>query len=773
MQTLTFTQKLLRQRSFLTSLIPLLALFLGLGATQTVSAQRYTASNLTISAAPTGGPATSTTYYIRPTTTTPQLNGAVLGGGTAFNQNAPNQGSLTLNAAAVAINSAGTTITPSFLYYRVYSVATGATVPNYTPVNLTLTSVDNTNSNPVTYALSNASIDLLNQPSVLGGGTYYVEVYFESTYNDNAGNTGTFRDPSTAARATFTVAPPTSTPAGGSTRWISIINTPAGTDWNNPANWSNGVPTRSANANIPGHGLNDKPLNTFAPLLDDPNANYEVQTLTLENADNNERAIVRIGRSVSSSTTTSATFIGATLRVYGDLNNLGGGILGAVSGNNGTANPALNSTLVFAGDANTFNIDASGNRVSTGGNQVIRGLTTVTDVRIEGTGIKGVINTLATPNTLTFSPTTTALLRTTFDNGQFARNTSKTAVVDLKDSGILFGERGDAFVDGITLADRTLQAGVKQAFGNIGLDVIPNRDIPSPNVVITRTIGAPFAGPVGTSMAIRRQYGVSGDVNNSTISTIIFHYFNTPFELNGNAEVNLTIFKTGNNGVPFQLVGGNYDGTMSITKAGVGSLNTLTLGDKNNPLPVTLTTFDAKRAGADALVTWETASELNNKGFNVQVSTNGKEFRTLGFVASASPNSVRATTYSYTDTEKNKTGLRYYRLMQVDTDGKTASFAPRAVSFDGKANSEGATAFAYPNPFTSDVTLSLPSKTEGQGQVIITDMTGRMVSQRPITVGAGNNDVPLSSLGDLKNGIYLMHVTLPSGETKNLKVVKQ
>ena len=52
-------------------------------------------------------------------------------------------------------------------------------------------------------------------------------------------------------------------------------------------------------------------------------------------------------------------------------------------------------------------------------------------------------------------------------------------------------------------------------------------------------------------------------------------------------------------------------------------------------------------------------------------------------------------------------------------------------------------------------------------------MTGRTVSQRLIAVSSGNNDVSLTSMGDLKNGIYLMHVTLPSGETKNLKVLKQ
>ena len=525
------------------------------------------------------------------------------------------------------------------------------------------------------------------------------------------------------------------------------------------------MPTRNSNANIPGHAPSD-PF-TIAPLLNDPSKLYEVQTLTLENSDNNYRAIVRLGQSVSGGAT-----VGSTLHVYGDLNNYGGGLLGAVSGTNGTANPATNSTLELSGDAATFTLDANGNQVLTNGNQIVRGLTTISDISIVGTGIKGVINTLQAANTLTFN-TTTALIRTTFDDGSFARNTSKTAVVNLISSGILFGETNTSFVDGVTLADRPLLAGVTQTFGNIGIDITPNRDIPSPNVQITRTIGAPFNGKVGTSaMAIKRQYGVSGDVNNNTISTLTLHYLNSLDELNGNNEPDLTIFKTSNNGVPFQLVGGNDNfAAKTVTMTGVTSINTVTLASKFNPLPVVLTAFDAKRAGADAVVTWATASEQTNKGFNIQVSTDGKEFRTLAFVPSASPNSTRTTVYSYTDIEKNKVGLRYYRLQQVDVDGKSAFFAPRMVSFDGKA--AGASVVAYPNPYTTEVRLNLTSSVAGMATVRITDMTGRVIGQRQVAVNVGNNDSEVTGVSDLKNGLYLMTVALPSGEVKNLKVIKQ
>ena len=419
----------------------------------------------------------------------------------------------------------------------------------------------------------------------------------------------------------------------------------------------------------------------------------------------------------------------------------------------------------------------------------------IADMRIEGTGVKNVVNTIAATNTFSFAPGVSALVRTVTESinpttgvSTFAYNSTKTASVTLQTSVILSGETNTAYIDGVTLSNRSLVAGQIETFGNVGIDITASQNTIGNPVEITRTVGDPLSGPTTASIGstpssggtagakpVKRQYGVSGDVNNApTVSTVVFHYLNSVDELNGNPEANLIIFRTTNNGIPYSLVGGTVDvAAKTVTKENVRAINTITLGDRARPLPVTLTAFDAKRVGADALVTWETASELNNKGFNVQVSTDGKEFRTIGFVASASPNSIRVTTYSYTDTEKNKTGLRYYRLMQVDTDGKTASFAPRAVSFDGKANSEGTTAFAYPNPFTSELHLNLSSKTEGQGQVFITDMTGRTVSQRLIAVSSGNNDVSLTSMGDLKNGIYLMHVTLPSGETKNLKVLKQ
>ena len=764
MQILTFTQKLLRQRRFLSSFILLFALFIGLGALQKVQAQAaYSTDYVTISATPiTPAPISNITYAGRTAGTPPFFQGADLGNGAQFDQ-AAGASTLTLTASSANLLVFPNTAVPSSrTFYRVF--LQGATIkPAYTQIDLTQTSPTN-NSIPVNYGIGSLTIDLLHQPSVLGGGIYVVEVEFASTVNgtnnamppavtstsiltdDNGGGNG--------FQATFSVLAPAVTPPNGTTTWTATVST----EWTLASNWSNGVPTQFSDAIIP--EKNSTSTNTSTPALLDPNPNlYNVRTISLNGTSNATRALLRIGQTLGGATS------GATLNVFGDLNTFSGGILANQAAANGVQNAALNSTVAFRGD----------------NQQVVRGLLVASDITISGNGNKLVVFSINAPNTFTFLPGTTAHVRTVSESintstgvSTFTFNTTKTSTVDLKSTGTLFGETNNAFIEGVALANRNLLAGVTQTFGNIGVDITPNRDITGPTVEITRTIGDPLSGPVGSnSRPVKRQYGVSGDVNNSpTVSTLTFHYLNSPDELNGNLEQNLTIFKTSNNGIPYQLIGGTADLIAhSVTKTGVTAINTVTLGDRNNPLPVTVASFDAKRIGSDALVSWSTAQEINNKGFNVQVSIDAKTYRTIGFVASETPNSSSLRSYSFTDTEKGKIGVRYYRLQQVDTDDKVAFFAPRAVTFEGRATESGVT--AYPNPYTNDLRVSLSSPVSGNATARLTDMTGRVISQQVLPLIIGSNDLPLENMNGLKNGLYLLNMTLPSGEVKTMKVMKQ
>ena len=77
--------------------------------------------------------------------------------------------------------------------------------------------------------------------------------------------------------------------------------------------------------------------------------------------------------------------------------------------------------------------------------------------------------------------------------------------------------------------------------------------------------------------------------------------------------------------------------------------------------------LEVKIKNNQALLTWSTANEINNKGFEVELSRDNKTFSSIGFVA-AVKTSTGINNYSFTD-NKLLSGSNYYRLKQVDNDG--------------------------------------------------------------------------------------------------------
>ena len=87
-------------------------------------------------------------------------------------------------------------------------------------------------------------------------------------------------------------------------------------------------------------------------------------------------------------------------------------------------------------------------------------------------------------------------------------------------------------------------------------------------------------------------------------------------------------------------------------------------------LPVTLTQFTATNQGNYNVLNWQTATESNSNGFKIQRSADGTNFTDIGFVLAAG-NSTVTKDYTFKD-EKPLTGRNYYRLKQIDNDGKFA-----------------------------------------------------------------------------------------------------
>ncbi len=98
------------------------------------------------------------------------------------------------------------------------------------------------------------------------------------------------------------------------------------------------------------------------------------------------------------------------------------------------------------------------------------------------------------------------------------------------------------------------------------------------------------------------------------------------------------------------------------------TLETATPGAPNGTqdLPVELTSFSAVKLTNGVKLSWTTASEINNSGFDIERSSNNKSFNKIAFIPGHGT-STEALSYSYVD--NSQSGKTYYRLKQVDFDG--------------------------------------------------------------------------------------------------------
>ncbi len=97
------------------------------------------------------------------------------------------------------------------------------------------------------------------------------------------------------------------------------------------------------------------------------------------------------------------------------------------------------------------------------------------------------------------------------------------------------------------------------------------------------------------------------------------------------------------------------------------------------PLPISLKQFTATKKKAAVLLNWATENETNNASFLVQQSANGSSYKTIGQVK-GNGNTAAKSAYSFEDLNP-ALGLNYYRLKQMDVDGRSTSSAVQLVRF--------------------------------------------------------------------------------------------
>ncbi|OUJ73751.1 hypothetical protein BXP70_12290 [Hymenobacter crusticola] len=343
----------------------------------------------------------------------------------------------------------------------------------------------------------------------------------------------------------------------------------------------------------------------------------------------------------------------------------------------------------------------------------------------------------------------------------------KTSYVNLTNNAVMLGESNDTYLSGTLKAVQIVTMGDVATFGGIGLRYENFSGDPGTTQVTRSNVS--YTSASNTGQSVRRAFNIT-PANNIT-AQITINYLDNELGTSNQNENNLVMYRSTNSATTFDQLGKDGQDTRFnfVTKGQVPGNGFFVLSQQRAPLPVALISFTAARQGSDAILTWATAQEENNAGFDVQVSTNGESFRTLTTITPNSPNSTVGSTYKYADQELGKNGIRYYRLRQVDVDGKESFYGPQAVEFG-----DAAVAFsAAPNPFTSEVMLTAQTSVAGAATIRLTDINGRTVREQALSIDKGVSTLPVSNLDGLKGGMYFMQLTLPNGQVQRLKVLKQ
>ena len=169
-------------------------------------------------------------------------------------------------------------------------------------------------------------------------------------------------------------------------------------------------------------------------------------------------------------------------------------------------------------------------------------------------------------------------------------------------------------------------------------------------------------------------------------------------------------------------------------------------------LPVELQYFKATKSNLSAHLTWKTVSELNNAGFEIERSEDGENFRTIAWVEGAGT-TVESQEYFYDDKALRKGQTYYYRLKQMDYDGKVEYFQVVSLTFEGDTKQIGE---IYPNP-SADGWVQIDYTMEKAGNVNVTvySQDGREMVVIQKTLDKGNQLLSLD-LSMLDNGIYFL-----------------
>ena len=186
----------------------------------------------------------------------------------------------------------------------------------------------------------------------------------------------------------------------------------------------------------------------------------------------------------------------------------------------------------------------------------------------------------------------------------------------------------------------------------------------------------------------------------------------------------------------------------------------LTSANCDAVLPVKLTSFNAKVSSCAVNLDWTAASEANFKNYEIQYSSDGLRFQTIGSVAGTiQQGSSQKYSYQVSNPQQGKT---YFRLKLTDIDGKYEFSKIIALKLDCTKSS----IFVYPNPVTDVLNINLTNSENKATTASLFDNSGRLIYTELLK--SGTNVINMEKFA---KGIYMLRVK-NNQETQNIKIVK-
>lgn len=176
-------------------------------------------------------------------------------------------------------------------------------------------------------------------------------------------------------------------------------------------------------------------------------------------------------------------------------------------------------------------------------------------------------------------------------------------------------------------------------------------------------------------------------------------------------------------------------------------------------LPVGITSFTSTVSGNDIQLSWQTATENNSSYFEIESSTDGSQFDSIGKIKAAG-NSSSPVHYSYTD-HNVESGVHYYRLKQFDKDGKYVySEIIKQVAFVDISELS-----VYPNPAINNVTVTHPFSMKGD-ELNLYNSSGKLLWTKKLDPGTTKTNVNVSSY---PKGGYIFQLNSTQKEKSSVK----